>query len=68
MFYAICEVRQYFSKSFDGTMCRVSKVLVVCDTKEDADRKMNIFDPARYGDYDTCLRVVREDRLDEEFR
>lgn len=68
MFYAICEVESFFSKDFDGTLCRVSKVLAVCDTKEEAERKMQIFDPSRYGDYDTVLRVVREDRLGEEFR
>jgi len=72
MKYAICEVEQFFDEKFDekfdGTFCRVSRVLQIFDYKEYAEAAMNIFDPSRYGDYDTVLRIVSEAKLDETFR
>lgn len=68
MKYAICEVEQFFDEEFDGTLCRVVKVLQIFDYKEYAEAAMAIFDPSRYGDYDTVLRVVAQDQLDESFR
>lgn len=68
MKYLICEVSQFFDEEFDGTLCRVQKVLQVFDYKEYAEAAMELFDPSRYGDYDTVLRVVSEKDLDATFR
>lgn len=66
--FCICEVEQFFSKSFDGTMCKVRKVIQVFDTQEKANEALAIFDPMRYGDYDTSLRIIPSDQLDDTFR
>lgn len=64
----ICEVECFFSKDFDGTLCKVRKVLQVFDNQDQAADAMPLFDPSRYGDYDTVIRMVPADELDTEFR
>lgn len=66
--YAICEVVQEYDEKFDGDLCRVKKVLQVFPDVNSADRALYVFDPARYGDYDTILRVVHEQDLNTRFR
>ena len=66
--YAICEVVQEFDEEFDGDLCRVKKVLQVFPDVNSAERALYVFDPARYGDYDTVLRVVPEQKLGTRFR
>lgn len=66
--YAICEVVQEFDEEFDGDLCRVKKVLQVFPDVNSADRALYVFDPARYGDYGTILRVVHEDYINTRFR
>lgn len=66
--YAICEVVQEFDEEFDGDLCRVKKVLQVFPDANSAERALYVFDPARYGDYDTVLRVVHEQDLNTRFR
>ena len=66
--YAICEVVQEFDKEFDGDLCRVKKVLQVFPDVNSANRALELFEPGRYGDYDTVLRVVHEQCLNTRFR
>ena len=66
--YAICEVVQEFDEKFDGDLCRVEKVLQVFPDVNSADRALYVFEPGRYGDYDTVLRVVHEQDLNTRFR
>ena len=67
-FYAICEVEYIFDKAMDQSMCRVLRVLQVCRSEEEAEEFNSIFNPMRYGDFDTNIRVVRSDRLEDTFR
>lgn len=66
--YAICEVVQ----EFDGDLCWVKKVLQVFPDTMSAYKALYIyiyiFEPGRYGDYDTVLRVVHEQDLNTRFR
>lgn len=64
----ICEVVSEFDEDFDGSLCRVVKVLQVFDSLEEAQAVEMIFDPSRYGDYDTYIRVVPVEQLDNKFR
>lgn len=64
----ICEVVSEFDDEFDGSLCRVTKVLCICNTQQEADAAYRIFDPSRYGNYDTNIRIVPESQLDERFR
>lgn len=66
--YAICEVVAEFCEDFDGDLFQVSKVLQVFPDEQSANRALEIFDPSRYGDYDTSVRVVPEDCLGRKFR
>lgn len=66
--YAICEVVQEFDEEFDGDLCRVKKVLQVFPDVNSANRVLELFEPGRYGDYDTVLRVVHERDLNTRFR
>lgn len=66
--YAICEVVQEFDEKFDGDLCRVEKVLQVFPDVNSAEMALRVFDPSRYGDYDTVLRVVHEDYIGTRFR
>ncbi|HHV9526473.1 TPA: hypothetical protein ACUQTZ_004092 [Escherichia coli] len=66
--YAICEVVQEFDEEFDGDLCRVKKVLQVFPDAMSAYKALDIFEPGRYGDYDTVLRVVHEQKLGTKFR
>lgn len=68
MKYLLCEVEQFFDAEFDGTLCKVSKVLQVFPTKAEAEEAETMFDPSNFGDYDTVLRVVAEGELQETFR
>lgn len=68
MKYLLCEVEQFFDEEFDGTLCKVSKVLQVFNTKAEANEAEALFDPSNFGDYDTVLRVVAEGNLRETFR
>lgn len=64
----ICEVVSEFDDDFDGSLCRVVKVLQVFETKEQAEENIPLFDPSRYGDWDTLVRVVPVEQLDNKFR
>ena len=66
--YAICEVVPEFDEEFDGDLCRVKKVLQVFPDVNSAERALEIFEPGRYGDYDTVLRAVHEQKLNTRFR
>ena len=66
--YAICEVVPEFDEEFDGDLFRVKKVLQVFPDVNSAERALEVFDPGRYGDYDTVLRVVHEQKLSTRFR
>lgn len=66
--FAVCEMISEFNEDFDGSLCRVKKVLQVFDTHEQAEAARAIFDPSRYGDYDTIIRVVPEAQLEGEYR
>lgn len=68
MKHCVCEVSQEFDVEFDGSLCKVTKVLQVFNSKEEAEAAEIIFDPSRYGDYDTLIRVVAVDALDNKFR
>jgi len=68
MKYAICEVESRFIEYLDRSMCRVARVLQVCNSKDEAEQLEEIFNPMRYGDYDTIIRIVSIDKLDSEFR
>ena len=64
----ICEVTQFFDEDFDGTLCKVRKVLQVFDNQDQAADAMPLFDPSRYEDYDTVIRMVPASELDTKFR
>lgn len=66
--YAIFEVVQEFDEEFDGDLCRVKKVLQVFPDVNSANRALELFEPGRYGDYDTVLMVVHEQDLNTRFR
>lgn len=68
MKYLLCEVEQFFDEEFDGTLCRVKKVLQMFDDQIQAEEAKRLFDPSSFGDYDTVLRVVRQIDLHKEFR
>lgn len=68
MRYAICEVTPEWCPEQDREFKRVTRVLQVFNSKEDAESAEGIFNPCRYDDYDTCIRVVPEDKLDSSFR
>lgn len=68
MRYAICEMESFFDKEFDGTLCKVKRVLQVCNDIQEACELEEIFRPSRYGDYNTDLRVVPENELESTFR
>jgi hypothetical protein len=68
MRYAICEVIPEWCPEQDREFKRVARVLQVFDSKEDAEAAEEIFNPYRYNDYDTSIRVVPEDKLDSSFR
>lgn len=53
---------------FDGTLCKVRKVLQVFDNQDQAADAMPLFDPSRYEDYDTVIRMVPASELDTKFR
>ncbi len=66
--YAICEVIAEYDSDFDGDLLRVVRVLQVFHDEESADIALGIFDPSRYGDYCTTLKVVSEPDLNIKFR
>jgi hypothetical protein len=68
MKFIICEVEPYFDEDFGGTLNRVKRVLYICDSIEEAEHAFLIFDATRYNDFDTCIRIVPEDQLDDNFR
>ncbi len=68
MRYLLCEVHSYFDAEFDGTLCKVKRVLHISNSIEEAEDAYNLFDPCRYNDYDTKVRMVPEDKLDSTFR
>lgn len=65
--FCVCEVETFFDKEFDGSLCKVSKVLQVFDTREAADYAEGLFYPDNYGD-PTNIRVVAEEDLLTTFR
>ena len=65
----ICEVLPEFDTEFDGDLCRVTKVLYICNTQQEADEALRIFDYSRYGYITSAyVRIVPESQLDERFR
>ena len=68
MKYCVCEVETFFDEDFDGSLCKVRKVLQVFNTKEEAEDAELLFNPRDYGDYDTSIRVVAADMLTQTFR
>ena len=67
--FCVCEVETFFDKEFDGSLCKVSKVLQVFDTKEAADHAEGLFFPGNYDSNDcTNIRVVAEEDLLTTFR
>lgn len=66
--WAICEMESFFDKEQDQSMQRVTKVLQVFNTEKEADDAIDIFNPMRFGDYETILRVVSSDYLTDEMR
>ncbi len=68
MKYCVCEVETFFDEDFDGSLCKVRKVLQVFNTKEEAEDAESLFNPCIYGDYDTQIRVVAANMLTQTFR
>lgn len=68
MKYLLCEVEQFFDEDFDGTLCKVRKVLQIFSSKDEADEAYCLFDPSNFDDYDTVIRVVAEGELLGSFR
>lgn len=68
MRYVICEVTPEWVPEQQREFKRVSRVLQVFNSEDEARSVEGIFEPTRYGDYDTSIRVVAEDKLDELFR
>lgn len=68
MRYAICEVKPEWVEEQQREFKRVTRVLQVFNSEEEALAVEGIFEPSRYCDYDTTIRVVAEDKLDELFR
>lgn len=68
MKYLLCEVEQFFDEDFDGTLCKVRKVLQIFDSECEANEAYRLFDPSNFDDYDTVIRVVAEDKLLRSFR
>lgn len=66
--YCVCEMESYFDEAFDGTLCRVKRVLQVFNNEADAQDAMACFDPMRFGDYETVIRCVPSEELNETFR
>ncbi|CAD5204229.1 hypothetical protein LCALLHIG_00010 [Klebsiella phage vB_KppS-Raw] len=66
--FCVCEVEQFFDEDFDGTLCKVSKVLQVFDTKEAADYAEGLFYPGNYDVDGPAIRVVAEADLLKTFR
>lgn len=67
MNWCVCEVGMSFDKEFDGSLCRVKKVLQIFETEADAESAAAIFDPCRYGEPES-IRVVHVSELDKSFR
>ena len=61
----ICEVLPEFDVEFDGDLCRVTKVLHICSSPAEAEWALSVFNPSRYGDWDTVVRIVPESQLDK---
>jgi hypothetical protein len=68
MRYAICVVAPEWVAEQQREFKRVVRVLQVFASESEANSAEGIFEPSRYGDYDTNIRVVAEDKLDELFR
>ncbi len=66
--YAICEVVAEYDSDSDGDLLRVIRVLQVFHDEESANIALGIFDPSRYGDDCTMLRVVPTSDLNTKFR
>jgi len=67
MKWCVCEIETFFDEEFDGYLCKVSKVLQIFNTKEEAEYAEGLFFPGNYDD-DTNIRVVAEDALLTTFR
>lgn len=68
MKYLLCEVEQFFDEDFDGTLCKVRKVLQIFNSQHEAQEACCLFDPSNFDDYDTVIRVVAEGDLHKSFR
>lgn len=68
MKWCVCEVLSEFDEDFDGSLCRVIRVLQVFDNEADAHYCSELMDPSRYDQEALGVRVVAEDMLDKRFR